>query len=92
VVVSRNNDGCAVCSIQRGQSAGVKMGEPWFKLEKLAKQHRIIALSSNYSLYGDLSARSMSDLATFSPKQVVVYSIDECFLDLDGFAPEGLAD
>lgn len=33
----------------------------------------------------------MSILATFSPKQEV-YSIDECFLDLDGFAPDTLAD
>lgn len=91
VVVLSNNDGCAVARSNEVKALGVKMGEPWFKLEKLAKQHGIIALSSNYSLYGDLSARVMSILATFSPKQEV-YSIDECFLDLDGFAPEALAD
>ena len=91
VVVLSNNDGCAVARSNEVKALGVKMGEPWFKLEKLAKQHGIIALSSNYSLYGDLSARVMSILATFSPKQEV-YSIDECFLDLDGFAPDTLAD
>lgn len=91
VVVLSNNDGCAVARSNEVKALGVKMGEPWFKLEKLAKQHGIIALSSNYSLYGDLSARVMSILATFSPKQEV-YSIDECFLDLDGFAPETLVD
>jgi len=65
------------------------MGEPWFKMEKVAKQHGIIAYSSNYALYGDLSARVMSILSTFSPKQEI-YSIDECFLDLDGFEPHKL--
>lgn len=91
VVVLSNNDGCAVARSNEVKALGVKMGEPWFKLEKLARQHGIIALSSNYTLYGDLSARVMSILSTFSPKQEV-YSIDECFLDLDGFAPDTLAD
>ncbi len=90
VVVLSNNDGCAVARSSEVKSLGVRMAEPWFKLEKLAKQHGIIALSSNYTLYGDMSARVMSILATFSPKQEV-YSIDECFLDLKVFDPQSLA-
>lgn len=89
VVVLSNNDGCAVSRSNEVKALGLKMGEPWFKMEKLAKQHGIIALSSNYSLYGDLSARVMSILSDFSPKQEI-YSIDECFLDLDGFEPQTL--
>lgn len=89
VVVLSNNDGCAVARSNEVKALGVKMGEPWFKLERLAKQHGIVALSSNYALYGDLSARVMSLLATFSPRQEI-YSIDECFLDLDGYAPQSL--
>lgn len=89
VVVLSNNDGCAVSRSNEVKALGLKMGEPWFKMEKLAKQHGIIALSSNYTLYGDLSARVMSILSTFSPKQEI-YSIDECFLDLDGFDPQSL--
>jgi DNA polymerase V len=89
VVVLSNNDGCAVSRSSEVKALGLKMGEPWFKMEKLAKQHGIIALSSNYSLYGDLSARVMSILSDFSPKQEI-YSIDECFLDLDGFEPQSL--
>lgn len=89
VVVLSNNDGCAVARSNEVKALGVKMGEPWFKLEKLAKQHGIIALSSNYALYGDMSARVMSILSSFSPQQEV-YSIDECFLGLDGFPPESL--
>jgi DNA polymerase V len=89
VVVLSNNDGCAVARSNEVKSIGIKMGEPWFKMEKIAKQHGIIAYSSNYTLYGDLSARVMSILSTFSPRQEI-YSIDECFLDLDGFDPQSL--
>jgi len=89
VVVLSNNDGCAVARSNEVKALGIKMGEPWFKMEKIARQHGIIAYSSNYSLYGDLSARVMSILSTFSPNQEI-YSIDECFLDLDGFDPQTL--
>lgn len=89
VVVLSNNDGCAVARSNEVKALGVKMAMPWFQMEQLAKQHGIIALSSNYALYGDLSARVMSILSTFSPVQQI-YSIDECFLDLDGFDPQSL--
>ena len=86
-----NNDGCAVSRSNEVKALGIKMGEPWFKMKDIAKQHGIIALSSNYSLYGDLSARVMSVLSEFSPHQEV-YSIDECFLDLGGFDPATLSE
>ncbi len=91
VVVLSNNDGCAVSRSNEVKALGIKMGEPWFKMEKLARRHGIIALSSNYTLYGDMSARVMSILSTFSPAQEI-YSIDECFLGLDGFDPNSLPD
>ena len=84
VVVLSNNDGCVVARSNEVKALGVKMGEPWFKLKDLAKQHGIIAFSSNYALYADMSNRVMSMLAQFSPIQEI-YSIDECFLDLSGF-------
>lgn len=89
VVVLSNNDGCAVARSSEAKALGVKMAEPWFKLERLARQHGIVALSSNYALYADMSARVMSVLAAFSPRQEI-YSIDECFLDLEGFDPQSL--
>jgi len=89
VVVLSNNDGVAVARSAEAKALGIKMAEPWFKMERLAKKHGIIALSSNYTLYGDMSARVMSVLSTFSPKQEI-YSIDECFLDLDSFDPQSL--
>ena len=90
VVVLSNNDGCAVARSAEVKALGIKMGEPWFKMKEIAKRHGIIALSSNYALYGDMSARVMSTLSHFSPRQEI-YSIDECFLDLKGFDPLSLA-
>lgn len=89
VVVLSNNDSCAIARSNEVKAMGIKMGTPWFKMKDIAKRHGIIALSSNFALYGDLSARVMAILSTFSPKQEI-YSIDECFLDFDGFAPASL--
>lgn len=83
VVVLSNNDGCAVARSNEVKALGVKMGTPWFQLRDLAQQHGIIAYSSNYALYADMSNRVMSILSRYSPNQEV-YSIDECFLDLTG--------
>lgn len=85
VIVLSNNDGCAVARSNEAKALGVKMGAPWFTLKDLARKHHIVALSSNYALYADMSQRMMSVLATYSPDQEI-YSIDECFLGLDGFA------
>lgn len=67
------------------------MGEPWFKLQKQARQHGIVAFSSNYELYADLSDRVVQVLRQFSPN-LEVYSIDESFLVLDGFGHIDLAE
>ena len=58
------------------------MGTPAFEIRSLAKQHGIIQLSSNFSLYGDISERVMQVIAMFSPA-VEVYSIDEAFASFD---------
>jgi DNA polymerase V len=84
VVVLSNNDGCVVARSQEVRALGVAMGVPWFKLRDLAKQHGIIAKSSNYTLYGDMSQRMHSVIGQFAPEQEI-YSIDETFLDLTGF-------
>src|SRR5665213_291134 len=81
VVVLSNNDGCAVARSAEVKALGVAMGTPWHQMKDLAKEYGIVGLSSNYTLYGDMSRRTMSVLAQFAPDQEV-YSIDECFLDL----------
>lgn len=88
VVVLSNNDGCVVSRSQEVKDLGVKMALPWYQMKDIAKQHGIIAFSSNYTLYADISNRVMSLLSQFSPDQEV-YSIDECFLELTGMASLG---
>ncbi len=83
VVVLSNNDGCVVSRSNEAKAIGVRMGQPWFECKALAEEHGIVALSSNYALYADLSNRVMSVLSTYSPR-TEVYSIDECFVDLTG--------
>ncbi len=89
VVVLSNNDGCVVSRSQEVKDLGIKMAVPWFQLKDIARRHGIIALSSNYPLYADISNRVMRLLSQFSPEQEI-YSIDECFLDLTGM--DGLSD
>ena len=91
VVVLSNNDGCAVARSDEAKALGIKMGQPWFQFKKLARKHGVIAYSSNYTLYADMSNRVMNILSEFSPNQEV-YSIDECFLDLTGSCRCNLTD
>lgn len=84
VVVLSNNDGCVVARSAEVKTLGIPMGVPWFKLRDDAKRHGIVAFSSNYALYADLSNRVVEILSSFSPN-LEVYSIDESFLDLSGF-------
>lgn len=85
MVVLSNNDGCAVARSNEVKALGVKMGTPWFKMKDLARQHGILAFSSNYTLYGDMSNRVSTILREFSP-DIEVYSIDESFLRIETVA------
>ena len=91
IIVLSNNDGCVIARSQEVKDLGIKMGVPWFKVQNLARHHKIIVFSSNYTLYADMSNRVMRIISEFAPNQEV-YSIDECFLDLTGFNHFGLAD
>ena len=82
VVVLSNNDGCAVARNAEAKALGIPMGAPWFQLQPLVQQHGLLGLSSNYTLHGDMSARVMQVLPTFTP-DVEVYSIDEPFLRIE---------
>ncbi len=83
MVVLSNNDGCVVSRSNEAKALGIRMGQPWFECKALAEEHGILAMSSNYALYADLSNRVMRILAEFAPRHEV-YSIDECFVDLTG--------
>jgi DNA polymerase V len=89
VIVLSNNDGCAVARSQEAKDLGIAMGVPVFKIKSKIEKHSIKVYSSNYVLYGDMSARVMAILSNFSP-QVEIYSIDEAFLDLSCLSGEQL--
>ncbi|MDF5628503.1 translesion error-prone DNA polymerase V subunit UmuC [Vibrio parahaemolyticus] len=83
VVVLSNNDGCVVARSREAKLLGIKMGVPVFQIKAEMQRHGILAFSSNYALYADLSSRVMRTLEEMAPR-VEVYSIDEAFLDLTG--------
>ena len=89
VVVLSNNDGCVISRSTEAKALGIKMGEPYFKVEKIVKKNNVKIFSSNYSLYGDISRRVMKTLKQFS-SQIEIYSIDEAFLNLSSFKNEDL--
>lgn len=82
VVVLSNNDGCVIARSPEAKPF-VKMGEPYFKQKDMFRLHGIIAFSSNYELYADMSNRVMTTLEELSPR-CEIYSIDEAFCDLTG--------
>ena len=82
IVVLSNNDGCVIARSTEAKKMGIGMGVPWFKVrESFLKQNGKV-FSSNFTFYGDISARVMNILEGFVPR-VEIYSIDEAFLDLD---------
>ncbi|HBR1564561.1 TPA: translesion error-prone DNA polymerase V subunit UmuC [Klebsiella pneumoniae] len=83
VVVLSSNDGCIIARSSAAKSLGLKMGDPWFKVGREAERKGVVAFSSNYSLYADMSDRVMTILQLLTPR-VEIYSIDEAFCDLTG--------
>ena len=84
IVVLSNNDGCIITRSSEAKKLGIKMGEPYFKVKKIIEKNKVKVFSSNYSLYGDISQRVMEILSHFV-KDIEIYSIDEAFLNLNGF-------
>ena len=82
IVVLSNNDGCVIARSYDAKPH-VKMGEPYFQIKHRLEKLGIVAFSSNYALYGDMSERVMSLIESMVPA-VEVYSIDESFADLTG--------
>lgn len=77
--VLSNNDGMVVAASREAKAMGLDLGEPWFKIRPHAERLGVKAVSSNYELYGSMSARTMAVLSRFTA-DLDVYSIDEAFL------------
>ena len=82
IVVLSNNDGCVIARSTEAKKMGISMGVPWFKVRDSFLKENGQVFSSNFTFYGDISARVMNILEGFVPR-TEVYSIDEAFLDLD---------
>lgn len=80
-IVLSNNDGCAVARSDEAKALGIKTGDPWFQLKNRPDMRDVIAKSSNYELYADISQRMMDILATHAA-WTSPYSIDEAFIVL----------
>ncbi len=83
VIVLSNNDGCAIALTPEAKALGLRMGSPWFKIRDQATAAGVVARSSNYVLYGDMSRR-VNDVYRRFADQVEISSIDESFLDFSG--------
>lgn len=83
VVVLSNNDGCVIARSREAKALGVRMGAPFYQYRRFCDENGVRYFSSNYPLYGDMSARVMQTLRNFSPN-IEQYSIDEAFLDVAG--------
>lgn len=83
VVVLSNNDGCAIARSNEAKALGIRMGTPFHEIRARLADAGVVALSANFTLYGDMSSRLMAIAAGLGPVQEV-YSIDECFVGLAG--------
>ena len=79
VVVLSNNDGCVVARSNEAKALGIKAGMPYFKMMQQWPDKDIAVFSSNYELYGELTARVVDIIKQEAPAYFR-YSIDECFV------------
>ena len=89
VVVLSNNDGCVVARSNEAKKMGIKAGMPFYQLEQQFPNNKIAVFSSNYELYGELTARVVNIIRKEAPAYFR-YSIDECFVYLHGMEKVGL--
>lgn len=86
LVVLSNNDGMIVAANRQAKEAGIQKFVPYFQVKALCAQRGVIACSSNYELYADLSSKMMAIIGRFAPEQHI-YSIDESFLSFKNCYP-----
>ena len=84
VVVLSNNDGCVVSRSNEAKDLGIPMGAPVFKYKKLFEEHSVKSFSAKFELYNYYSQQVMKIASSFAPDHEI-YSIDELFLDFNGF-------
>ena len=89
IIVLSNNDGCVIARSNEAKKIGIPMGIPAFKIKTLILKYNIQVLSTNFSLYADISQRVIHTIIDTIPT-IEIYSIDEVFIDLSDFKKENL--
>lgn len=79
IIVLSNNDGCIVAANRQAKELGIPKFAPYFQFKDMCQKLGVIACSSNYELYADISTKMMNIIGRFAPEQHI-YSIDESFL------------
>jgi len=85
VVVLSNNDGCIIARSAEAKALGIGMGAAYHKVRLELRRQGVVACSSNYTLYADISNRVMRVMAEMLPG-IEVYSIDEAWGNMTGVA------
>ncbi|MHC6187051.1 Y-family DNA polymerase [Acinetobacter sp. X9] len=86
VIVLSNNDGCAVARSNESKALNIKMGVPLFQIKDIVQKHNVVVLSSNYTMYAEMSRRFHKILGSYvTEEEVEPYSIDECFVDFTAY-------
>jgi len=91
IVVLSNNDGCVIARSNETKALNIPMGAPAYQFQEIFTKNNVTVFSTNFALYGDMSSRVMSILSTFC-NDIEIYSIDEAFLQYDGFELFSLED
>jgi DNA polymerase V len=82
LAILSNNDGCVIARSEEVKRLGVPMGAAAHEHKATFEKNAVAVMSSNYALYGDMSARVMETLRP-NVSAMEVYSIDEAFLALE---------
>lgn len=82
VLVLSNNDGCIISRDKIAKTLNIPDLVPFFQVKTQVERLGCQVFSSNYELYGDISARVMALLEPYA-SALEVYSIDEAFLQVN---------
>lgn len=91
VVVLSNGDSCVVSRSEEAKAIGIPMGAPVFKFQQLFAKNDVKMLSAKFELYNYKSQQVMEVARNYAP-DYEIYSIDELFLDFNGFQYFNLED
>src|SRR5699024_919858 len=75
-------DGFVVARSPEAKALDIAMGYPWFKLEAIADQYNLVARSSNYELYGEMSSRVMNHRLLHEMQLAIILSRFSAWLEV----------